>query len=141
LLRDTAANDGGAATLCFEGWRAILERRQLISPDGRDVPLTGGEFKLLSVFLKNPGRVLSRQHLMDITHGTGWHAYERTIDAQISRLRKKIEIDPKHPEAHQVGAWRWLCIYCDCLEVCREKLEACRPFWARCKINRLTLPG
>jgi threonine/homoserine/homoserine lactone efflux protein len=62
LLRDTAANDGGAATLCFEGWRAILERRQLISPDGRDVPLTGGEFKLLAVFLKNPGRVLSRQH-------------------------------------------------------------------------------
>jgi two-component system OmpR family response regulator len=98
LLRDTAANDGGAETLCFEGWRAILERRQLISPDGRDVPLTGGEFKLLSVFLKNPGRVLSRQHLMDVTHGTGWHAYERTIDAQISRLRKKIEIDPKHPK-------------------------------------------
>jgi len=47
--------------------------------------------------MKNPGRVLSRRHLMDVTHGTGWHAYERTIDAQISRLRKKIEIDPKRP--------------------------------------------
>lgn len=49
LLRDNGACDEGAPTLCFEGWRAILERRQLISPDGRDVPLTGGEFKLLSV--------------------------------------------------------------------------------------------
>ena len=98
LLRDTDAGDEGAPTLCFEGWRAILERRQLISPDAIDIPLTGGEFKLLSVFLKNPGRVLSRQHLMDVTHGAGWHAYERTIDAQISRLRKKIEIDPKHPK-------------------------------------------
>ena len=98
LLRDTAACDEGAPTLCFEGWRAILERRQLISPDGRDVSLRGCEFKLLSVFLKHPGRVLSRQHLMDVTHGTGWHAYERTVDAQISRLRKKIETDPKHPK-------------------------------------------
>ncbi|MFZ0983495.1 MAG: winged helix-turn-helix domain-containing protein, partial [Pseudolabrys sp.] len=42
-----------------------------------EIPLTGGEFKLLSAFLKNPGRVLSRQQLMDVTHGTGWHAYER----------------------------------------------------------------
>lgn len=97
LLRDNGACDEAAPTLCFEGWRALLERRQLISPDGRDVSLTGGEFKLLSVFMKNPGRILSRQHLMDVTHGTGWHAYERTIDAQISRLRKKIEIDPKRP--------------------------------------------
>jgi DNA-binding response OmpR family regulator len=51
---------------------------------GSEIPLTGGEFKLLSAFLKNPGRVLSRQQLMDVTHGTGWHAYERTVDAQIS---------------------------------------------------------
>ena len=49
-------------------------------------------------FLKNAGRVLSRQQLMDVTHGAGWHAYERTIDAQISRLRKKLEADPKKPK-------------------------------------------
>ncbi|MGC1819608.1 MAG: helix-turn-helix domain-containing protein [Pseudolabrys sp.] len=48
--------------------------------------------------MKNPGRVLSRQQLMDVTHGTGWHAYERTVDAQISRLRKKLEADPKKPK-------------------------------------------
>jgi two-component system phosphate regulon response regulator OmpR len=97
-MRDAAASDDCYIALCFEGWRAYPDRRQLISPNGADVPLTGGEFKLLSVFLKNPGRVLSRQHLMDVTHGTGWHAYERTIDAQISRLRKKLEADPKRPK-------------------------------------------
>lgn len=75
-----------------------IERRQLIAPCGSEIPLTGGEFKLLSAFLKNPGRVLSRQQLMDVTHGTGWHAYERTVDAQISRLRKKLEVDPKKPK-------------------------------------------
>ena len=45
----------------------IFERRQLIAPDGSEVPLTGGEFKLLAAFLKNAGRVLSRQQLMDVT--------------------------------------------------------------------------
>jgi len=84
--------------LSFEGWKVIIERRQLIAPDGSEVPLTGGEFKLLAAFLKNAGRVLSRQQLMDVTHGAGWHAYERTIDAQISRLRKKLEADPKKPK-------------------------------------------
>lgn len=81
----------------FEGWKAIPSRRQLIGPDGLDVALTSGEFKLLTVFLKNAGRVLSRQQLMDAIHGPSWHAYERTIDAQISRLRKKLESDPRQP--------------------------------------------
>lgn len=81
----------------FEGWKAIPSRRQLVGPDGLDVPLTGGEFKLLTVFLKNAGRVLSRQQLMDAIHGPDWHAYERTIDAQISRLRKKLEPYPRQP--------------------------------------------
>jgi len=90
--------DGAEVAFAFDGWKAIPDRRQLIAPDGKDVILTGGEFKLLSVFLKNSGRVLSRQQLMDVTHGVGWHAYERTIDAQISRLRKKLEADPKRPK-------------------------------------------
>ncbi|MGB2586930.1 MAG: DNA-binding response regulator, partial [Pseudolabrys sp.] len=57
-------NSGGAQvceTFAFEGWKAIVERPQLIAPCGSEIPLTGGEFKLLSAFLKNPGRVLSRQ--------------------------------------------------------------------------------
>jgi two-component system, OmpR family, response regulator len=93
-----AACDDSEFAFTFEGWKAIPGRRQLIAPNGTDIPLTGGEFKLLSVFLKNAGRVLSRQHLMDVIHGPGWHAYERTIDAQISRLRKKLEADPKKPK-------------------------------------------
>jgi two-component system phosphate regulon response regulator OmpR len=83
--------------LCFDGWKVSLSRRQLVAPDGSEVPLTTGEFKLLTVFLTHVGRVLSRQQLMDLTHGFGWQAYERTVDAQISRLRRKIEVDPRRP--------------------------------------------
>jgi len=93
----TCGCGNGDSAFEFEGWRAVPSRRQLIGPDGLDVPLTGGEFKLLTVFLKNAGRVLSRQQLMDAIHGPGWNAYERTIDAQISRLRKKLEPDPRQP--------------------------------------------
>lgn len=90
---------------------------------GSEIPLTGGEFKLLSAFLKNPGRVLSRQQLMDVTHGTGWHAYERTVDAQISRLRKKLEADPKKTEIAEVSARRRLRVYRECVAARRaEKL-------------------
>jgi len=98
MKRENAVCEQTYETLSFEGWKAVLERRQLLAPDGSEVPLTGGEFKLLSAFLKNAGRVLSRQQLMDVTHGAGWHAYERTVDAQISRLRKKLEADPKKPK-------------------------------------------
>ena len=94
---DTFSCDESDVTFAFERWRAIPSRRQLIAPDGVEVPLTGGEFKLLCVFLKNSGRVLSRQHLMDAIHGSSWHAYERTIDAQVSRLRKKLEPNPRQP--------------------------------------------
>ncbi|HET9716526.1 MAG TPA: response regulator transcription factor [Pseudolabrys sp.] len=97
-VQDVRGCEEDDTVLSFDGWKVHLERRQVISPSGCDVELTGGEFKLLSVFIKNPGRVLSRQQLMDVTHGAGWHAYERTIDAQISRLRKKIEVDPKRPK-------------------------------------------
>ena len=97
-VRESAGCEQGCEALTFERWKAIIERRQLISPDGAEVPLTGGEFKLLAAFLKHPGRVLTRQQLMDVTHGSGWHAYERTVDAQISRLRKKLEADPKRPK-------------------------------------------
>jgi two-component system phosphate regulon response regulator OmpR len=98
VAANTACGRGnGDLMFEFVGWKAIPGRRQLIGPDGLDVPLTGGEFKLLTVFLENAGRVLSRQQLMDAIHGPGWNAYERTIDAQISRLRKKLETDSRQP--------------------------------------------
>ena len=83
--------------IAFEGWSLNISRRQLIDPDGRDVELTTGEFDMLAAFLNHAGRVLSRDFLMDLTRGRQLDAFDRTIDAQIVRLRRKIEADPKHP--------------------------------------------
>jgi DNA-binding response OmpR family regulator len=81
----------------FDGWSLDLRRRELRSPVGADIPLTTGEFDLLVTFLKHPGRVLDRDLLMDLTRGRHWEAFDRTIDAQVARLRKKIEAHPKNP--------------------------------------------
>ena len=81
----------------FDGWRLDTGRRQLVSPKGDDIALTTGEFDLLSALVKYPGRVFGREALMDLTRGRSWQAFDRTIDAQIARLRKKIEVDPKNP--------------------------------------------
>ncbi len=82
----------------FDGWELDLHRRRVISPDGTDVLLTTGEFNLLSIFVRHPARVLDRDKLMDLTRGRHWEAFDRTIDAQVARLRKKIEADPKDPQ-------------------------------------------
>jgi two-component system phosphate regulon response regulator OmpR len=83
--------------LRFDGWALDLARRELTSPGGTPVPLTTGEFDLLRVFATHPGRVLDRDQLMDLTRGRTWEAFDRSIDAQVARLRKKIETDPKSP--------------------------------------------
>ncbi|QFU16321.1 response regulator [Microvirga thermotolerans] len=81
----------------FDGWQLDLARRELKAPDGSAVPLTTGEFDLLATFARHPGRVLNRDQLMDLTRGRQWEAIDRSIDAQVARLRRKIEADPKHP--------------------------------------------
>lgn len=81
----------------FDGWRLDLARRQLTRADGSDVPLTTGEFDLFVALSRRPGHVFSRETLMDLTHGRSLEAFDRTIDAQIARLRKKVELDPKRP--------------------------------------------
>jgi len=81
----------------FDGWLLDTARRRLVSPSGEDVALTSGEFDLLAELAKHPGRVFSRETLMEQTRGHGLRAFDRTIDAQIARLRKKIERDPKSP--------------------------------------------
>lgn len=86
-----------SALLRFDGWTLEPDRRRLLTPSGQDVRLTGGEFELLAVFLGHAGRVLHRDRLMDLTRGRDWAAYDRTIDAQVARLRKKIEANPKEP--------------------------------------------
>jgi two-component system, OmpR family, response regulator len=86
-----------AEVIRFEGWRLDVARRQLVSPKGQDVALTTGEFDLLAALARYPGRVLGREALMDLTRGRNWETFDRTIDAQVARLRKKIEADPKNP--------------------------------------------
>ena len=64
---------------------------------GKLVPLTTGEYELLSVLVRHPNRVLNRDQLMDLLKGREWAAYDRVVDTQIMRLRKKIESDPGKP--------------------------------------------
>lgn len=88
-------NDG---TIEFDGWTVRLQRRLVTDPEGREVTLTTGEYELLLAFLENPNQVLSRDQLMDLAKGRQWEAYDRTVDTQVVRLRRKIEADPKHPK-------------------------------------------
>jgi two-component system OmpR family response regulator len=89
--------DGPGPTLRFAGWRLEPGRRRLVGPDGREAELTGGEFDLLLAFAERPGRVLSRDQLLDLTRGREVVPFDRSIDSQISRLRRKIESDPSRP--------------------------------------------
>ena len=85
-------------TLVFQDWRFDLLKRELRRPDGNLVPLTAGEFDLLRVFARNPNRVLDRDHLMTLVKGRDWATFDRAIDTQVVRLRKKIEPDPQNPQ-------------------------------------------
>jgi len=91
------AEDDGGPVLAFEGWRLDLARRELRRDDGTLVPLTAGEFDLLAALAERPGRVLSRDQLLDLTRGRELHPFDRSVDVQLSRLRRKIEADPKEP--------------------------------------------
>lgn len=84
-------------TLGFAGWRLDVARRELRSADGALVLLSGGEFDLLLVFAEHPQRVLTREQLLDLARGPLYDAFDRSIDVQVSRLRHKLEIDPKNP--------------------------------------------
>lgn len=92
-----AARPDAGETIHFDGWRLDLARRQLVTAAGAEIVLTTGEFDMLAALARAPGRVLSRDVLMDLTHGRSLEAFDRTIDAQIARLRKKIEPDPSRP--------------------------------------------
>lgn len=81
----------------FDRWRLDAGRRELIDADDVAVPLSTAEFRLLLVLLQRPRMVLSREQLLDLTAGRSLEPFERSIDNQVSRLRKKIEEDPKNP--------------------------------------------
>jgi len=83
--------------LRFEGWTVHVDQHRLVGEDGREVPLTTGEFNLLVAFAEHPNRVLDRDTLMDLAKGRQWEALDRSVDSQVARLRKKIEPDPGKP--------------------------------------------
>jgi two-component system, OmpR family, response regulator len=85
----------------FSGWALDLAARDLTAPDGAKVALTGAEFDLLHALCEHPNRVLSRDHLIGLTHGPTEGPYERSIDTLISRLRQKIEDEAKNPRLIQ----------------------------------------
>ena len=80
----------------FAGWALDVQARHLISPDGVIVPMGGGEYRLLRVFLEHPNRVLNRDQLMDLTQGREALPFDRSIDVQISRLRRRLGDDPRN---------------------------------------------
>ncbi|MBU2705414.1 response regulator [Zooshikella marina] len=81
----------------FDRWEFDLHKQQLVRDDGVVVSLSTGEFRLLKVFVQQPHVIFSRDQLLDMTQGRQAAPFDRSIDNQISRLRRKIEIDPKTP--------------------------------------------
>jgi len=81
----------------FGEWTLDTGQRELIGPDGMATPLSSGEFRLLSALLERPKMALSRNQLLDLTKGRDAELFDRSIDNHVSRLRKKIEPDPKNP--------------------------------------------
>jgi DNA-binding response OmpR family regulator len=81
----------------FAGWELKLLSRQLVSPQGRPVDLSNGEFSLLSALCRAPQRVLSREQLLSMSRLHDAEVYDRAIDVQIRRLRSKIEADAANP--------------------------------------------
>ncbi|HSU62650.1 MAG TPA: response regulator [Burkholderiales bacterium] len=82
----------------FAGWELNLGSRRLSSPEGRRVELTNGELNLLQAFCSAPRRVLTREQLLDLSRLNGAEVYDRSIDVQILRLRRKIEPNPALPQ-------------------------------------------
>jgi DNA-binding response OmpR family regulator len=82
----------------FAGWELNLRSRRLTSPEGRRVELTNGELNLLQAFCAAPRQVLTREQLLDLSRWNCAEVYDRAIDVQILRLRRKIEPDPAQPQ-------------------------------------------
>jgi two-component system OmpR family response regulator len=81
----------------FAGWHLDLASRELFSPAGKEIRLTTGEFDLLAAFVNNANQVLSRDRLLDLARNREAGPFDRTIDVQVGRLRRKLEDDPQRP--------------------------------------------
>ncbi|MDV7143262.1 response regulator [Tropicimonas sp. TH_r6] len=104
---EQAVAEGQELVHDFNGWTLTPAARRLAAPDGSDVHLTRGEFELLLALLRNRGRVMQRDALLDALSGRERDPFDRTVDVLVGRLRKKIERDPKDPEiiitVHGIG--------------------------------------
>jgi two-component system OmpR family response regulator len=98
-----AAQSGAASTpervqrFAFNGWVFDIQSRELRNADNEPIVLSTAEFHLLRVFVENPNRVLTRGRLLDLTQRDEATVFDRSIDSQVSRLRKKLELDPRRP--------------------------------------------
>lgn len=94
----------------FEGWKLDPLKRRLIDPEGTLVPISTAEFRMLRAFCDHPRRVLDRDQLLDMVQGREAHLFDRAVDNQISRLRRKIEADSRSPHFIQTvrgGGYRF----------------------------------
>ena len=121
-----AASATSHSCLHFAGWSLDTAARRLAAPGGTEVVLTSGEFDLLRAFAEHPGRVLSRDFLLEHTRGRDGGSFDRTIDVQVGRLRKKIEFDPENPQLIKSVRGRVMCWRLRCLALQRG-LDAARP--------------
>ncbi|SFN47452.1 winged helix-turn-helix domain-containing protein [Dokdonella immobilis] len=92
-----AADAPAGGTIRFAGFVLDPKSRRLIAPSGQELPVTAGEFALLQALLAHPGQVLSRDQLMNHVHGHDAGPYDRSIDVQIGRLRRRLGDDTEQP--------------------------------------------
>jgi two-component system OmpR family response regulator len=93
--RNPVGEPGEAKRFHFAGWTLDVAARQLVAPDGVLIPLGTSEYRLLRVFLEHPQRVLNRDQLLDFTQGREAAPFDRSIDVQVSRLRRRLRDDPR----------------------------------------------
>ncbi|MCP5158301.1 MAG: response regulator [Gammaproteobacteria bacterium] len=94
-VRDPVGDRGEARRFHFAGWTLEIAARQLVAPDGVLIPLGASEYRLLRVFVEHPQRVLNRDQLLDMTQGREAMPFDRSIDVQVSRLRRRLRDDPR----------------------------------------------
>ena len=95
VLRRARGDIGETEKVRFSDWTLDRNVRHLISPDGVVTNLSTGEYRLLEAFIGHPNRVLSRDQLMDILQGRDWGPFDRSIDVQVSRLRRRLRDDAR----------------------------------------------
>ncbi len=95
---DSLIEPADRSRFSFDDWTVDMARREVRTPEGKPCELTTAEFNLLAIFVQRPGRVLSRDEIMDLLKGHDWTPLDRSIDALVARLRKKIEPENETPQ-------------------------------------------